>query len=112
MESPSMQEGCKRNAVTPQPWRDGPRLAESKMPYSRGGPFMAEQKSTGDTLAPDSGEHVLLDFDHHREERHRAMQIWEREEAEDARRTGGVTASKSPARVLEIAAGKRSRTRT
>ena len=73
---------------------------------------MAEQKSTGEPFDPDSGDYALLDFDHHREERHRAMQIWEREEAEDARRTGARAASQSPARVLEIAAGKRSRTRT
>jgi hypothetical protein len=73
---------------------------------------MAEQKSTGDPLDPDSVEHALLDFDHHREERHRAMRIWEREEAEDARRTGALTASQSPARVLEIAADKRSPKRT
>jgi hypothetical protein len=73
---------------------------------------MAEQKSTGDPLDPDNGVHALLDFDHHREERHRAMRIWEREEAEDANRTGALTASKSSARVLEIVADRRSRTRT
>jgi hypothetical protein len=73
---------------------------------------MAEHQSNGDRFDPDRGEHALLDFDHHREERHRAMQIQEREDAERASRTGVFNASRSPARWRATAGDRRSRTRT
>ena len=70
---------------------------------------MAEHQSNGKKVDPDRGEHGLLDFDHHREERHRAMEIQEREDAERASRTGALEATKPPARMRAIAADMGSR---
>ena len=38
---------------------------------------MAERQSNRTAFEPNGGEHNRLDFDHHREERHRSMRGWE-----------------------------------
>jgi hypothetical protein len=50
---------------------------------------MAERQSNQIKFDPNGGEHNRLDFDHHREERHRSMSGWEALRSSSANRTPG-----------------------